>query len=185
MEWQPSRTGSATTRSDGSTTTATPCRGLVPNHALEESTCGGRPHSCSTATSGRRLRTRFSFASYAPRQQFQVTRRIGISWLLSNVLAITCGVQRRQVHRLVGRHGSADLNHCSVSPLLELGVPHASKVGRLVLTTALQSIPDRKCEPRLAAKVRGNAANRQVRILQIILTENASMQSRTRGSIDS
>ena len=61
-----------------------------------------------------------------------------------NVVAITCGVQRRQVPRLVGRRGSAD-GRCRASPLLERDGPHSSKAGRLLPPTAPSRTPDRKC----------------------------------------
>src|SRR3954452_14166199 len=105
MDPVPFRDGSANTRSGGCTTTATPCRGLGPNHTTGESSRRGRAHSWMTATSGRRLVRRLSLASNEPRQQFQVTRRI------SNLRA---AVQRNalllRVHsRLDG--GDVDLRH--------------------------------------------------------------------------
>jgi hypothetical protein len=103
-----------------------------------------------------------------------------------NVLAITCGVQRRQVHRLVG--GTA-VQTSIIAPCPRCWNAAFRTLPRwvvLFLQRHHRAFPIESVSRGSLPKCTGTLhRNRQVRILQIILTENASMRSRTRGSIGS
>src|SRR5882724_3023555 len=54
-----------------------PCRGLSPNQRQVSDSSVGRAHSWRTAMSGASGSRSGAFLAWAPRQQFQVTRRMG------------------------------------------------------------------------------------------------------------